>query len=312
MDTTAQAVSVVIPCYRSESTLEPLVRRLTAVLTEAGHEHEVVLVVDGSPDRTWDVAAGLAETHDGVRAIRLSRNYGQHNAILAGVRHATHDVVVTMDDDLQHPPEEVPRLVAALEPELDLVYGVPIDDEHGRARNLASRTVKALMVRGLGIRGADSISAFRVFRTYLREGFVGLDGPHASVDVALSWATTRIASCRVRMDQRTEGGSNYSFRLLVRHSLNMLLGYSVAPLRFVGYLGVACAGLGVGLLAYVLWSYATGRIQVAGFTTITSMVAIFSGAQMIAMAVLGEYLGRIHERNMGRPTYVIRERRDRT
>lgn len=304
-------VSVVIPCYRSARTLEPLMARLTSTLDAEDVNYEVILVVDGCPDGSWEVAERLAAIYEQVLAIRLSRNYGQHNAILAGVREAQYDAVVTMDDDLQHVPEEVPRLLAALSSEVDLVYGVPVEDEHGRARNLASRTVKALMVRALGVRGAGDISAFRAFRTYLRDGFVGLDGPHASVDVALSWATTRVVSSPVRMDKRTEGGSNYSFRLLVRHALNMLLGYSVAPLRMVGYLGVACGLLGVMLLAYVLWGYLTGFITVAGFTTITSMVAIFSGAQMIAMAVIGEYLGRIHERNMGRPTYVIRDRRRR-
>jgi undecaprenyl-phosphate 4-deoxy-4-formamido-L-arabinose transferase len=303
-------VSVVVPCYRSVGTLATLVDRLTTVLDEHTTGHEIILVVDGSPDSTWQIAEALDAEYPTVRSIELTRNYGQHNAILAGVRAATLPVVVTMDDDLQHPPEEIPRLLSALKHDVDLVYGVPIEDEHGAFRNLASRSVKAAMTRGLGIDNARSISAFRAFRTYLRDGFVGLTGPHASVDVALSWSTRRVATQEVRMDPRTEGRSNYSFRLLVKHAMNMLLGYSSAPLRFVGYLGVGCGVLGLALLTIVLWGFISGSTTVPGFTTLASMIAIFSGAQMLAIAVVGEYVGRVHSGNMGRPTYVVRQRED--
>ena len=303
-------ISVVIPCYKSRQTLPELARLLVPVLEATVEHHEVILVVDGSPDDTWDVARALATKFPTVEAIRLSRNFGQHNAILAGVRAARFDTIVTMDDDLQHRPEEVPKLVAALRPDLDLVYGVAAEEEHGFLRSFASRNVKAAMALGLGIKNARSISAFRIFRTYLRDGFVGLDGPHASVDVALSWTTTRTDTTLVHMDQRAEGRSNYSFRLLMRHTINTLLGYSTLPLRLVGYLGFAFGILGTLLLAQVLWTFFVGTTTVQGFTTLASMVAIFSGAQMVALGVVGEYIARIHSENMGRPTYVIRERTD--
>lgn len=301
-------VSVVIPCYRSATSLPGLLDRLVPVLTASTSEHEVILVVDGSPDDTWRVAADISATSPTVHALRLSRNYGQHNALLAGIREARFSIVVTMDDDAQHPPEEVPKLLMALVEDVDLVYGVPETDEHGTLRNLASRLVKRGMTRALGIEQADSISAFRAFRSRLSAGFGGMTGPHASIDVALSWTTTKVTSTVVRMDPRTEGRSNYSFGLLVRHAVNMLLGYSAAPLRLVGYLGVACSLLGIGLLGFLLVSFLTGVTKVAGFTTISSMIAVFSGAQMLAIAVVGEYLGRVHSDNMGRPTYLIRDR----
>jgi glycosyltransferase involved in cell wall biosynthesis len=301
-------VSVVIPCYRSGLTLPELVRRLVPVLSDTSSPHEVILVVDGSPDDTWNVARALALEHPAVQAINLSRNFGQHNALLAGIRAAQFDTVVTMDDDLQHRPEEIPTLIGALVPGLDLVYGVPAVEEHGVLRSFASRNVKALMTLGLGIADARNISAFRIFRTQLRDGFVGLDGPHASIDVALSWTTTRSDTAVVHMDHRTTGRSNYSFRLLVRHALNTMLGYSTLPLRLVGYLGLVCGGLGIVLLAVVLWEFFSGSTTVEGFTTVASMVAIFSGAQMVALGIVGEYIARIHSENLGRPTYVIRER----
>lgn len=307
--TVPPSVSVVVPCYRSASTLPSLVAQLLPVLHRTCADYEVLLVVDGSPDDTWSVAAALADEHAAVSALRMSRNYGQHNAILAGLRQARFELVVTMDDDLQHRPEQVPVLLSALTPELDLVYGTPREEEHGFGRSIASRSVKWAIATALRVPAATRISAFRVFRTRLRDGLSGMNGPHVSMDVALFWGTTRVASVEVDMDPRTEGRSNYSFRMLVRHSLTMVLGYSTTPLRLVTYLGLFCGALGTALLAYVLWQYAFGATTVQGFTTIVSVIAVFSGAQMIALGVLGEYLARVHMSSMGRPSYVISERR---
>ncbi len=303
-------VSVIVPCYRSATTLPTLVEGLSRVLPGATSAYEVVLIVDGSPDNTWEVASGLADRYPDVRAIRLARNYGQHNALIAGVRSARHEIIVTMDDDLQHPPDQIPVLLAALTDDLDLVYGLPEKEEHGVVRSFMSRTVKAMMSAGLDIHNAKLISAFRVFRTFLRDGLDGLHGPHASVDVALSWGTTRVGATIVRMEDRADGRSNYTTRTLIRHAINMLTGYSIAPLRAVSCLGLTCALGGLVLLGVILVRYLTGNTTVAGFTSITSMVALFSGAQMLCIGVLGEYVGRLHFSGMGRPTYVIRERTD--
>lgn len=303
-------VSVVVPCYRSAKTLPRLVDDLMETLPAITTAFEIVLVVDGSPDDTWQVASQLANKYPETRAMRLARNYGQHNALIAGVRNARYEVVVTMDDDLQHPADQIPVLLNALTDDIDLVYGVAAEEEHGFFRSLASRAVKSAMASTLDVQGARSISAFRAFRTFLRDGFDGLEGPHASVDVALSWSTTRVAEVRVRMEERSEGESNYTVSLLIKHALTMLTGYSTKPLRLVGYLGFLCAAFGVLLFGVIIYKYATGATTVAGFTTLASMVALFSGAQMLAIGVLGEYVGRMHSDSMGRPTYVIRERTD--
>ena len=281
--------------------------RLNEVLPTTGPSFEIVLVVDGSTDDTWPVAADLARRHESVRAIRLARNYGQHAAIVAGARAARYDVIVTMDDDLQHPPEEVPKLLAALNDDLDLVYGIPEEEEHGVMRSLASRTVKVGMVAALGVHNARMLSAFRAFRSYLRAGFDQVSGPHVSIDVVLGWGTTRVGAVKVRMDQRAEGRSGYTFRGLLRHTTNMVLGYSTAPLRLVTYFGFLVGLAGFALFLRLLWLYYHGETTVAGFTTIASLIAIFSSAQMIAIGVLGEYMGRVHSTGMGRPTYIIRE-----
>jgi undecaprenyl-phosphate 4-deoxy-4-formamido-L-arabinose transferase len=271
--------------------------------------YEIILVVDGSPDDTWAVAHGLALRGGPVRAIRLARNYGQHNALIAGVRAARYDAVVTMDDDLQHPPEELPTLLSALTDDVDLVYGVARDEEHGLLRSLASRAVKAGLA--FGAHDTRRMSAFRAFRSFLRNGFDLVNGPHISVDVALSWGTTRVRAVPVRMDERTQGTSGYTVRTLIRHTVNMVVGYSTTPLRLVTYLGFLVGAAGLVLFARLIWSYFTGSTTVAGFTTISAMVAMFSSVQMIATGILGEYVGRIHTNGIGRPTYVIRERTER-
>lgn len=298
-------ISVVVPCYRSAETLRPLVEGLAESLPAVADRFEVVLVVDGSPDDTAAVAEGLVAEFDFLRVLVLRRNYGQHNALLAGLQVAAYDVTVTMDDDLQHLPSQIAPLVAPLiEPGTDLVYGVPETEEHGALRSLSSRSVKAALATS-GVPNARYVSAFRAFRTVLRESFVAVRDPNVNLDVLLSWATDDVAVVRVAMARRQEGRSNYSFRRLVRHSFNMITGYSEGPLRLVTYLGFACALLGLALLVLVIVGWVTGRTTVAGFTTVASMVALFSGAQMLAIGVLGEYLGRLHFRSMGRPTYVV-------
>jgi glycosyltransferase involved in cell wall biosynthesis len=300
------SVSVVVPCFRSAATLPALCARISDVLPRHVDDFEIVLVVDGGDRETWTTAAALAGSSRHVHALRLSRNYGQHNALVAGVRAARYEVVVTMDDDLQHRPEEIPTLLAALTENVDVVYGVAAEEEHGVARSVASRLAKWALERAMNVRGARQLSAFRAFRTFLRDGFTQLNGPHACLDVALSWGTTHVAAVTVPMDERVHGRSNYTVRMLVRHMLNMVLGYSTAPLRMVTYLGFLAGSLGLALLGRVLYLYYSGETTVAGFTTVASMVALFSAAQMIAIGVLGEYIGRIHANGLGLPTYLVR------
>lgn len=306
------ATAVIVPCYRSEETLPVLVQRLAdqrSSLLGRGvvAKFETILVVDGSPDDTASVARKLASEFDGVRVIELRRNFGQHNALLAGIRAAQSDVIVTLDDDLQHPPEEIEKLLDRLiADDLDLVYGQPIREEHGLFRSASSRLVK----RGLaaaGVQNAELVGAFRAFRTDLRDGFRQTEDSLVNLDVLLSWVTTRVAGCTVRMEQRVTGSSSYNLARLIRHTMNMVTGYGTLPLRLATWLGFACGLLGVALLVWVLVQFALGVTTVPGFTTLAALISLFSGAQMITIGVIGEYLGRQHFRSMRRPMYVVRD-----
>lgn len=305
---TRKCVSVVVPVYNSEGTLAELVRRVEEVFAGGAVQHEVVLVNDGSRDRGWEVIRELAGRHEGVRGINLMRNYGQHNALLAGIRSASGAVIVTIDDDLQHPPEEIPKLLAKLEEGCDVVYGVPEREQHGLARDLASRFIKLGLSATMGVEAARHVSAFRAFRAEVCRAFSNYQSPFALIDVLLSWGTTRFASVTVRHDPRQRGASNYSLRMLVVHTINMTTGYSTVPLQLASIIGFVCTLFGLGVFVYVIVRYLTEGGSVPGFPFLASLLAIFSGAQLFGLGIIGEYLARIHFRMMGRPSSVVRER----
>jgi undecaprenyl-phosphate 4-deoxy-4-formamido-L-arabinose transferase len=300
-------VSVVIPCYRSRATLPALVHGLREELGKVCDDFEVILVVDGSPDDTYAVAHELErEDPTRTRAVLLRRNYGQHNALLAGLNRARHGITVTMDDDLQHRPDQVSALLAPLaDPLVDLVYGVPDAEEHGALRSFASRGVK-LGLSLTGVPNAQMSGAFRAFRTELRDAFGASVDPFVSMDVVLSWTTTGVVGVPVRMDMREQGASGYTLRALARHTWNMVTGYGTAPLRAVFWLGILTALLGLGALLVVLGMYFSGHITVPGFTSMVCLMAIFSGVTMLSIGILGEYLGRLHFRSMHQPNYLVR------
>jgi len=306
MDTRVPSLSVVVPVYNSEGSLRPLVERLEPVLRAVAADFELILVNDGSRDGSWAVVQDLAARHPWIRGFDLMRNYGQHNALLCGIRAARHAIVLTMDDDLQHPPEEIPKLLAELARGFDVVYGTPAQESHGLLRDLASQATKLALQKSMGAATARRVSAFRAFRTPVRDAFADYRNQYVSIDVLLTWGTTRFTSVVVRHDPRTIGQSNYTLRKLMTHALNMVTGFSAAPLQLASIVGFACTLLGIAILVYVLWTKFVHGSPVEGFTFLASMVALFSGAQLFALGVLGEYLARMHFRMMDRPTYAVR------
>jgi len=301
-------VSVVVPAFHSAGLLTALADRVAEALGSAGLEYELVIVDDGSDDGTWEAVTALAAEGRPIRGLRLSRNCGQHNALLAGIRAARRETVVTLDDDLQYRPESVPHLLEAIEGGADLVYGEADKHNHGWARGLATRFSKWLIRIATGEPMVGSISALRAFRTDLRDSFSGFDSPYVSLDVLLLWSTSRIVVVPVRHDPRVHGDSGYSLRSLARHALTITVGFSSRPLRAASLLGFACTALGLILFADVLIRYLADGGKVPGFAFIASAISIFSGAQLFAIGVIGEYLARMYPRVIGQPAYSIAER----
>jgi glycosyltransferase involved in cell wall biosynthesis len=300
-------ISVVVPAYNSELSLAELTRRLQPVLESAAVEYELILVDDASRDGTWQVIRDLVRTIPWVRGVHLMRNYGQHNALLCGIRLARYELTITMDDDLQHPPEEIPKLLEKLGPLTDVVYGTPAAEQHGLWRDVATQVTKIALQSAMGAPIARKAGAFRLFRTQLRDAFSNYDGPYVSIDVLLTWATTRFDAVEVRHEPRRQGTSNYTFGKLVVHALNMLTGFSTWPLQVASLIGFVFTVVGtVTLLVVVVRNLLYGGAPV-GFPFLASMIAIFSGAQLFALGIIGEYLARMHARAMQHPVYAVRE-----
>ena len=305
-ESVVSSISVVIPIFNSAALLPELVERLEAVLGGLTHNHEIVLINDGSSDSSWEVVQSLAGEYKSVHGLDLMRNYGQHSALLAGVRAARGDIIVTLDDDLQHPPEEIPALIAKLNEGFDVVYGAAASEQHGFWRDMASRATKFVLRTAMGVQNAARVSAFRAFRTSIRGAFSDYRSSFVSLDVLLAWGTSHFTAVTVRHDPRKAGRSNYSTAQLVRYAMTLVTGFSTLPLQFASIVGFAFTVMGLIVLAYVVGRYMIQGRVVPGFAFLASIIAIFSGAQLFALGIIGEYLARMHFRLMERPPYAIR------
>jgi len=303
-------VSILVPVHNGAKSLPELAKRLAQVLPAIDPRSEVIFIDDGSRDDSVEVARRLRAEYPFLRVLRLLRNYGQHNALLCGIRHARHPVIVTMDDDLQHRPEDVPLLLERLGQGYDLVYGTPEREQHGLWRDIASPLTKLAMRHVLGADTATKVSGFRAFRRSITVALDDFKGPFVNLDVMFTWGTTRVDAVAIKIEPRTHGTSNYGFWKLAEHAMNMLTGFSVLPLRVASLLGVAFTLFGAAALAYVLFRYALHGSAVSGFPFLASIIIIFSGTQLFVLGVIGEYLARMHLRLLGRPAYALSEELD--
>jgi glycosyltransferase involved in cell wall biosynthesis len=302
------SVSVVVPVFNAAQTLEPLVARLAAALAAAAGGFEILLVDDGSRDGSWQAIRDLAARDPRVRGMRLMRNHGQHNALLVGIRAARGETIVTIDDDLQNPPEEIPKLLARLEQGADVVYGTPAERrEDDLWRRAGSSLVRWILRSVLGTDVARTVSSFRAFRTRLRDAFADYASSFVSIDVLLTWGTSRFASVTVEHHGREAGRSNYTLARLVLTALDVMTAFSTRPLRLASLVGFAFTLFGMAVLAWVVGRYVWLGYSMPGFPFLASVIAIFSGAQLFALGIIGEYLARVHLRSMGRPTALVRE-----
>lgn len=300
-------LSVVCPVYCSERTLGRLVEEVCLAVTDQNN-FEIILVDDQSKDRSWDEIVRIGTVNPRVRGVKLGRNVGQHGALLAGVREARFQTIVTLDDDLQNPPSEIFKILDGLTHGVDVVYGVSSGVRQSFSRRFASRFAKALFRLILGFDHATEISSFRAFRTELRNGFSNDLGPNISLDSLLTWSTTSFISVEVRHDKRSIGKSNYNIRSLFKFMFDTATGYSTVPLKFATLIGSTVTFLGLLLFLWVTIRPVVTGVSVPGFPLLASSIAIFSGTQLLMLGILGEYIGKMHFRVMNKPTYLISQR----
>ena len=299
-----RSISIVVPVYNAEASLDLLVNRLSSVLDKIGLPYEILMINDGSRDNSWQVIQHLAEKYPRLQGINLMRNFGQHNALLCGIRTAHNEIIITMDDDLQHPPEEIPNFISKLAEGYDVVYGIPKKMPHAWWRNITSRAAKRFLSMIIGLKTVREIGSFRAFRTDLRRAFADYRHPGIIIDALLAWGTTRFTSIIVEEAPRDHGSSNYNLSRLFGLVFLILTGYSTMPLRFASLLGFSLTLFGLLAFIYVLFISITEG-SMPGFPFLASVILLFSGTQLFALGIFGEYLARIFDRSMDRPPYII-------
>jgi glycosyltransferase involved in cell wall biosynthesis len=285
--------SVVIPVYNSEGIVGETIRRTIAYFESEKLRYEIILVNDGSTDQSWQAIKGAAESLPHIIAIDLLRNSGQHNANLCGFRHATGDWLVTMDDDLQNPPEEISRLIEKSREGYDLVLGRFNEKQHAGYRRLGSYLIQIINRKIFGQEKDLVLSNFRLIRKDVVERVCGYRGPFPYVPGLCILYSGRRANARVEHHPRRVGVSTYSLTRILRLVSTILFNYSSYPLRLVAAIGLIMS-LGSLLLGgfYLAYGLLYGS-NVPGWTTLVVLVSFFNGTMMLMLAMLGEYLVRI-------------------
>lgn len=299
-------LSIVVPVYNGEKSVGALVEALSRLEVPGGLE--IVLVNDGSPDDSLRVCRELlAGARVPMTLVDLARNFGEHNAVMAGLRQARGAYIITMDDDLQNPPSEVVRLWRhAKDSDLDVVYTFYAQKQHAWWRNLGSRFTNwcadVLIDKPKGV----YLSSFRCMSAFAVEQVLRYEGPFPYVDGQLMQVTQRIGRLQVEHLARQEGRSNYTLRRLIRLWLNMFLNFSVMPLRISAMLGLAFAAVGL-LVAAIVIVEAILTDTPPGYASLMAAFLVVSGVQLVGLGMIGEYLGRLYLLSNRKPQSIVRE-----
>jgi dolichol-phosphate mannosyltransferase/undecaprenyl-phosphate 4-deoxy-4-formamido-L-arabinose transferase len=304
----AVAYSVVIPVYRSARILPELHQRLTAVMKALDAPYEVIFIEDCGPDDAWRVLEQLAAVDPAVLAVQLMRNSGQSNATLCGMANSRGEIIITMDDDLQHLPEQIPNLLAGLKPDADVVMGAPNRKEHHWFRRLGSHMVHRANCYLLGKDPSLRFTSFRAMRRPVVDGLLTLRTLSPALGPMINSVTHRIVNVPIEHAPRREGRSTYTWRRLFSQTMGNLVGYSMLPLRLLAVIGLLGIVVSVVFAAVLLVRYWLGGINVPGWTSIALLLVLLSGFNFFAFAILGEYVLRILQRVNSTPQYLVRRR----
>jgi undecaprenyl-phosphate 4-deoxy-4-formamido-L-arabinose transferase len=302
-------LSVVIPVFNEEENLPELLDRLTATLVPLGKPYEIVLVNDGSRDRSLALLQEASARDPHVVVVDFNRNYGQHAAVFAGFEACRGEIVVTLDADLQNPPEEIPKLVAKMEEGYDVVGSVRVHRQDPLLRRVASRIINRMTAVATGVQLSDYGCMLRAYRRPVVKILASSQEISTFIPVLADLYAGRVTEIPVTHDERHHGDSKYSVWKLIRLQFDLMTSFSVLPLRFTMGVGVVMAALSM-ILALILIA---GRLiwgqswAVSGVFTLFALVFFFLGVQLFAIGLLGEYVGRIYQQVRDRPRFVVRQ-----
>ena len=300
-------LSIVVPVYRSAAILPLLVETIQRELQAANllDTCELLLVNDSSPDNSWQVIRDLANKYPFVKGISLRRNFGQHNATMAGLNHATGSIVVIMDDDFQHPPEAIARMIAALDEGYDVCYTRYLNRKHATWKKLGSQFNDWVATQLLGKPKGLYLSSFKAIRKEIVSEVIKYDGPYAYLDGLILDVTRAITDVSIEHQARHEGQGNYNFGSSLSLWLKMATSFSVMPLRIASYMGFALTGFSVLMIGYLAILKIMHPDIPAGWTSLIATILLIGGIQTMCIGMIGEYLGRAYLKLNGKPQYVV-------
>jgi undecaprenyl-phosphate 4-deoxy-4-formamido-L-arabinose transferase len=300
-------ISVVIPVYNEEGNLPELLPRLTSVMDLSGHPYELVFVDDGSRDRSLELLKEAARQRpDRIRVLELARNFGQHQAILAAFEHVAGDVIVTIDADLQNPPEEIPKLLASVAEGHDVVGGIRQDRQDSLPRRAASALVNRVTVAITRLRLTDFGCMLRAYSREVVDEINRCDESSTFIPALAQSFARNPAEVEVAHAPRRHGASAYSLYRLIRLNFDLMTGFSLVPLQVFGLMGtlVAFGGIGFGLFLFVRRLIVGAEVE--GVFTLFAILFTLLGIAMAGLGIVGEYVGRIYQQVRGRPTFRVR------
>lgn len=301
--------SIVVPVYNSEKTLHKFYERVTAALSPLTDSYEIIMVNDGSRDKSWQTLESLSKKDPHLMAIELTRNFGQHNALMCGFNHASGEFIITLDDDLQNPPEEIPTLIDAIKKsDADVVIGKYPSKKHNFIRNFGSNAVKHISAYTLGIPTTLDMTSFRIIKRVIVDEIINFHNPSPRIGLIIYSVTHNIINVATKHAPRKAGKSGYSLHKLVGNFLDNILNYSSLPLRLVSYIGFFFSFLSFALALFYLIMYLSGTITVSGFTTLVLLTTFFSGLILMTLGIVGEYLIRIIKASEHNPQFIVRKR----
>jgi undecaprenyl-phosphate 4-deoxy-4-formamido-L-arabinose transferase len=307
-------LSVIIPVYNSQSTIVKLIQSCTEELLSEFPQLEFVLVNDGSKDRSHDAILELLDSDIGctITYMNLSRNFGEHNAVMCGLKHCSGDNAVIIDDDFQNPPGEIAKLVARLEDGYDVIYSYYEKKKHSAFRNLGSKFNDKVASLILNKPGGLYLSSFKALNRFTIDAICDYDGPYPYIDGLILRSTRLIDTQLCEHDARTEGESNYTLKKLVSLWLNMFTSFSILPLRLASYAGLAMSVIGFALALFFIISWSLGGILTEGvpkgWASLIVSITIFSGIQLLVLGMAGEYIGRIFLTQNKQPQFMVRSK----
>ncbi len=299
--------SVVIPVFNEEENLEVLHTRLVKVMESLEEPYEIIFVDDGSTDSSFQILKDLHQKDNSVKVIRFTRNFGQHPAITAGFDFAQGEKIITLDADLQNPPEEISKLLSKLDEGYDIIFGVFPEGEHSPFRKMGS--LFANWVRSKILPGSTSrVSTFRAIRSEVIKHLSSFSERSKFLDGLLCWTGFRIGTVEVKHLKRERGKTKYGFFRLVGLWFDMVTSFTNIPLRIATLSGILLGVSALLLALFYLIRYLLYGFGVPGFATIVILILVFSAIQLFCLGIMGEYVGRMHQEVKNRPEYIVRDK----